>query len=90
MPLLNKFIFLERKDYYQSGQITAQACDCVYLVKLDPGEGPPVSVLVTISEMLAADCFIFDTHEEMEAWLAWVERDDEKVVKLKDVKRVEH
>ncbi len=97
MSLLNKFVFISYNDYSQAGQLTAQACDCAYVLKLDPGESPQASVLIEIGAMLANDCFIFDTREEMDAWLEWAERDEgEKVVNLKEVggkgssKKTEH
>lgn len=78
--LIGKFIFLQRGDYSQSGQITGMACDHVYLVQLDPDKSPPVCVLMTVSDMVESEgCFIFESRTEMDKWLQWLEREDDDV-----------
>lgn len=86
--LLHKFIFIDHGEYMRSGEIVGMACDHVFLVKLDPNDNPPVSVLLSVSDMVESDaCFIFDSRDELDTWTAWLEKDDRKVVELK---RVEH
>ena len=89
--LLHKFIFIDRDEYVQSGEIVGTACDHVYLVKLDadpaPNANPQVSILISVSDMVESEaCFIFDSRDEMETWIAWLDRgdkDEQPVVSVK-------
>jgi len=91
MSLLNKFIFIDRGEYCQSGKITGVAVQGVYLVILDPNDNPPVSVLIDVDTMLGSEaCFIFESRKEMDEWAEWVERDEPKKIKVVPIKRVEH
>lgn len=88
--LINKFVFIDHNDMARSGEVVGMACDHVYLVKLDPNENPPVSVLISVEDMLEAQAFfVFDTRDELETWLDWLEHgegdDTHEVVHLKHV-----
>ena len=89
--LIHKFIFIEYADYVQSGQIIGMACEHVYLVRVDPNNNPPVCVLIPVSDMVESNaCFIFESRTEMDNWISWLERDDDKDKSAKVVSLVQH
>jgi hypothetical protein len=72
--LLGLWVIIPDGDGYSlAGRITASIGDHHHLIRMN---GPmPASKLVTSDALCAAETFIFDTEDEL---LAWLEPDDDK------------
>lgn len=91
--LVGKFVYMSVDDYYSTGQIVGKGDGDFYLVKKDsmfPTQ-KEVTMLFSAVQMIPqseADVwFFFDTREELDEHLKWLEEDDgdkktNKVIKL--------
>jgi hypothetical protein len=82
--LVGHWIFVSCDDYYRVGHVEQSLGEgTFYLVRMRPMTGgPPVKELLSLDDMEGAQ--FFDDERALDAWLAWLERDDgPKIVEMK-------
>ena len=76
--LVGKWVQLITDDgeHYRVGEVTRRVGDYHWLVRVRPFGDMPTSSEVISIDMLEGQT-VFETEADMDAWLAWAEREDE-------------
>lgn len=76
--LIGKFVHLSQDEYYSTGKILDVSTDLL-LIENDPFGGSPIAVkrLVPLP-VVWEELSIFDTRQDLQAWLDWVTLPAEK------------
>jgi hypothetical protein len=76
--LQGRWVSIPNREYYHIGQVTLSFGH--YHLNQEsgpPNRAPPWSRLVTSDELCTDETFIFDSEDEMAAWLKWLETPDD-------------
>jgi hypothetical protein len=79
--LVGKWLLLNSEDYdrYCTGTVTDKLSDHVYLVRINAAKGPDFSRLFHLCDLSVEWVSVFDSREDLEGCLAWLNSsDDEK------------
>jgi hypothetical protein len=81
MALTNKYFFRSTDDYYNYGKVVDDLGDSFYLVKFHGGTRPH-NVVFHLAQMTEKDEMnsfnFFDTEEELNEYVEWIETPSEK------------
>lgn len=87
---MNKYwIFIDHGDFFKTGKIIDQIGDEFIIVKFTKDELPDRSEIFSIKEIMEGGAFLFETEEEFNTWLTWLQTPDKgtepKVISIKDI-----
>lgn len=88
MSFVGKFVQINGEDYYRNAEVIEQITPDVYLLRdIDDDKILPVTFLIHLGELLSSiniegelqtNTFVFNSREELDAWMEWLETPSEK------------
>ena len=86
MSLVGKYIQFDTDfEHYQTGKIVEQITPTLYLFIPDSTGTSPAFMRLFDLELLPDNTFFFDSKDELDAWLNWLQKPDApaKIIPLK-------
>jgi hypothetical protein len=67
------YVFIDEGEYFKTGQITSFIGNDFVVVRLEKDDMPGRSELFSLEYLAMSDTLLFETKQEFDTWLAWLE-----------------